>query len=151
MCHAFENVGWQGAYMESRFVLVLDQRAFARIIRPKANVPYFDSLFVREKFRRLGLGTELLYYTIHLLSSYPELDIRHQSTVAQRIAEKAGYRKAGSSLRYERCSLWKHDGGSLPRQQPCLLVVSARHIRGDSRTTTIYYLERTSNIWMSSK
>jgi GNAT superfamily N-acetyltransferase len=131
------------ADLSVRFVcaLVVPRVAYARIQRD-AGTPtyYFDSLFVREPFRRRGIGTRLLLHGIYLAGCYPELDIRKTSYVAQRIAMKAGFLKVGDSMRYIGCSLWQNlseckldtaqfDAATLKRYENCTKISHVYYLR----------------------
>ncbi len=123
-----------------KHVFILSNKAYSRLMRGIDGIYYFDSLYVREPFRRLGIGTKLLFHAIGTIQSYPELDIRKISTVAHRIASKAGYRRVGASSRYNGCELWIHSKSYARRSNP-LTVLTKRVHRSASAMTTVYYLE----------
>lgn len=130
--------------MERRHVLMFDSRGYARVIEASRREVYFDSIFVKEAHRRLGIATELLQFAISHFGRYPELDIRYQSLVAQRIAAKFRYVRVAVSRRYEGCYTWRHQGTARPGGQSMFEVQSLRTYRGASRTTIVYYLRMTN-------
>lgn len=127
--------------MERRHVLMFRTVGYARIIELAKQKHYFDSMFVREGYRRKGIATALFRFAISHFGRYPELDIRWQSRVAQRIALKHGYRQVGKSERYSHCNTWRHPNEDRIEMESILTIIGQRLHEGGDRHTTIYYLE----------
>lgn len=126
--------------MERRHVLVFKGRAFARVIEKSLEETYFDAMYVKEPHRRRGIATQLLQFSITHLGRFPELDIRRQSLVAQRIAKKTGYNRMGESERYKHCDTWKHPiNGDLPNSSD-FQIQSQKTYQSMNRLTVVYYL-----------
>jgi hypothetical protein len=85
---------------------VLPRRATARLIQESNELVYFDHMAVTRRYRKTGICTAFVKFAAAYLGCWPELDIRHQSTVAQRVASNLGYSKVGRSDRYHGCALW---------------------------------------------
>lgn len=127
-----------------KHVFIIPKKAYARLLREDGNTYYFDSLYVRESYRRQGIGTGLLKQVICYIQNYPELDIRKISSVAQRIAKKAGYKKQKESDRYFACELWTCSRKRINADSP-YMVSSTNKYRSPKITTRIYYLKTKIN------
>ena len=128
--------------MEKRLVLVLPNMAFGRLIDSSKTGTYFDSMYVRENFRRKGIATNLLNYAILYICKFPDLDIRHQSVVAQRIAKKTGYQIVGPSNRYQGCMLWRNTAQPASPLYTNIRELAERKYFSSSRLTIVKYLSR---------
>ena len=130
-----------GTSVKLVYALIVPRIAYARVQRDaKSSVYYFDSLFVREPFRRRGIGTRLLLHAIHLVGSYPELDIRKTSYVAQRIATRAGFQMIGESTRYVGGNLWRNLS-RFKNGDPQFATCTVKRHRNCAKKTEVHYLE----------
>ena len=125
--------------MEFCFTLLIQTRARSTVIKPRGRPGYFRSLYVEPRFRRKGYGLELMKFAIQHTREFLEMDIRRQSTVAQRNAARLGYRRVGPSSRFTDCDLWRHGNprSELPRSRLRLLkTVGYERIGG--KTEVLY-------------
>ena len=127
-----------------KHVFILPKKAFARLLKKDDKTYYFDSLYVRESYRRRGIGTSLLYQVISCIQTHPELDIRKISKVAQRIAIKAGYQKQKESERYTGCELWTCSIKKVNADNPYIVSNTSKY-RSSKIVTRIYYLQARAN------
>lgn len=125
---------------KKRYTLVLQRKAVARLIQEPSGLVYFDYMAVSRPYRKNGICTEFVKFATVYFERWPELDIRHQSTVAQRVARHLGYRKTRQSARYLACDLWlpaKTDA-ELPSSR--LLVKRKVSCAGSNSSTEVLYL-----------
>lgn len=128
--------------MSKKVTLVLPGKAVAKLIQEPVEQIYFDYMAVARLYRRTGICTEFVKFAAGRFGRWPELDIRCQSTVAQRVAKNLGYIKVGRSLRYLACELWlkEEPQRELPRSR---LRVKSRVAYGNGeRLTEVLYLQQ---------
>lgn len=128
--------------MDKRVTLVLPGKAFARLIQESPEFVYFDHMAVAKAHRKTGICTEFVKFAAAHYERWPELDIRHQSTVAQRVAKNLGYLPVGRSQRYLACGLWLKPlpQSGLPRSR--LRIRSRVAYENASRLTEVLYLQQ---------
>jgi hypothetical protein len=128
--------------MNKRVTLVLPGKAVAKLIQESEEQIYFDYMAVTRLDRRTGICTEFVKFTADRFKKWPELDIRHQSRVAQRVAKNLGYTKVGRSLRYLACELWLKEEPRSELPQSRLRVKSRVAYRNGGRLTEVLYLQQ---------
>jgi GNAT superfamily N-acetyltransferase len=101
--------------------------------------PYFSNMFVDRKHRANGIGTELIRFVVRYLRVAPEADILRTSISAQTCLSGLGYKKIGSSERYQLCDLWKSSRSWNQFSASRLKFQSkVRYDRADGTTRVIY-------------
>jgi hypothetical protein len=119
---------------------VLPGRAVARLIQESSDVIYFHYMAVRRPYRKTGICTEFVKLTASYFGRWPELDIRHQSKVAQRVARNLGYFKVGLSQRYIACELWVKAAPKRELPQSILRIKSQTTYESPRQATIVLYL-----------
>jgi hypothetical protein len=126
-----------------RLTFIVPGKALARLIQEPNGLVFFDYMSVLRKHRKNGICTEFIRFTAAYCGRWPELDIRYQSKVAQRVATYLGYRKIGRSERYRGCALWaigkKDKNPQLPSTR--MEVRARRLFRKKDDTTEVLYLQ----------
>ena len=125
--------------------LVIPRRAFTRIICER-DVSYVDDMYVEPRYRRKGYCSQLLRFAIGYLSVFPELDVRHQSSILQRVAKNLGYVKVGPSQRYDGCERWIHGANEKKLPTTSLKLTHRRRYASRTGSTQVLYLRLPTDI-----
>jgi hypothetical protein len=126
--------------LENKYTFVLPGKAVARLVQESSGLVYFDHMEVFRSYRKNGICTEFVRFAIEYFKRWPELDIRHQSKVAQRVAKAMGYRKAKRSERYHACELWLASRPAAELPQSRLFLKRAVTFKAADRSTVVLYL-----------
>ena len=115
-------------------------KAVARLTHEPEGRVFFDYMAVDRRHRKNGICTEFVKFSAQHFSLWPELDIRVQSKVAQRVAIKLGYKKIGRSERYLGCELWVRENSDALLPDSFLEIKTEKTFGRDGHLTTVLYL-----------
>lgn len=125
--------------LKRKYTFVLPGKAIARLVHESSGLVYFDYMRVTKAYRKNGICTEFVRFAAEYFRRWPELDIRYQSTVAQRVATNLGYDKVKRSDRYKGCGLWlaAKPNNQLP-QSRLVIKRSTAFVAKDHLTEVLY-------------